>query len=307
VKKKTINQLVVEPESPGRILRVLLYIIEQKSERSLLLKELFENIVKNIITPLITITSQDEIYDIFPRYITPFQIQLKKLIEIVRSEGVETENQFEIMDVLDIKKFSRDLANMIEGDFRNEPEIADELADTIRTYKEYGITLLKNDKEKPDELENVLSYKIDIDDFQKYMSGSILAFFCTLTSVQSDKDTKGLLSIFFRIGRQYNHDLLDYVKTIDLLCNPEKADELKELIRRNPKMSQIIGRSLISNLPIDFKIQHRGQFVAIKYNGEIVAESDTLEQLHEQINRQGIEDDCYIEKIGYSYIAKVEL
>jgi hypothetical protein len=302
VKKKIINQLLVEPESPGR---VLLYIIEQKSERSLLLKELFENIVKNIITPLITITSQGEIYDIFPRYITPFQIQLKKLIEIVRSEGVETENQLEIMDVLDIKKFSRDLANMIEGDFRNEPEIADELADTIRTYKEYAITLLKNDKEKPDELENVLSYKIDIDDFQKYVSGSILAFFCTLASVQSD--TKGLLSVFFRIGKQYNHDLLDYVKTIDLLCNPEKADELKELIRRNPKMSEIIGRSLISSLPVDFKIQHRGQFVAIKYNGEIVAESDTLEQLHEQINRQGIEDDCYIERIGYSYIAKVEL
>ncbi|MGA9151376.1 MAG: hypothetical protein WBZ36_12425 [Candidatus Nitrosopolaris sp.] len=60
MKKKTINQLLVEPESPGRILRVLLYIIEQKSERSLLLKELFENIVKNIITLLITITSQDE-------------------------------------------------------------------------------------------------------------------------------------------------------------------------------------------------------------------------------------------------------
>lgn len=132
---------------------------------------------------------------------------------------METENQ---LDVSDINKFTEYFFNIIGRDFRTDPEIGDELVDTVRTYKEYTVSLLKNDVEKPDKLDQILSYKIDVDDFQKYISGSVLAFFCTLASVHAIGDAKGLLSIFFKIGKKYNRDLLDYVRTIDLLCNPDR-------------------------------------------------------------------------------------
>lgn len=72
VNKKAINQLLLEPENPGRIFTVLFHILEHKSEKSILLKELFKNIDKNIITPLIAITPRNQIENAFDRYVTPF-------------------------------------------------------------------------------------------------------------------------------------------------------------------------------------------------------------------------------------------
>jgi len=303
IKRKAINQMLVEPEELGTIFTSLYNIMTQESKQNILI-EVFQDITTNIIIPIIT-TSAEEIEDRFNRYITPFQSQLKKLIDIIKDNRLN-KNHLQSFNISDIENFSNDFYIMIENDFRNESFLK-EVSYTLKVYNEYSKTLLKNDIEKPDILDNVLSYRIDMNDLQKYVSGSILAFYCILFCISNRQETERLLPIVLKISEKYNHNLLNYVKTIDILCNRERIEEIKELIHTNAVVAEIIGKSLVADIPLEFKVQNIGRFIAINYNGSIVAKSDTLEGLHNEIDKKGIENDCYIDRIGYNTIAKIDL
>src|SRR5215211_856254 len=170
IKRKAINQMLVEPEELGTIFTSLYNIMTQESKQNILI-EVFQDITTNIIIPIIT-TSAEEIENRFNRYITPFQSQLKKLIDIIKDNRLN-KNHLQSFNISDIENFSNDFYIMIENDFRNESFLK-EVSYTLKVYNEYSKTLLKNDIEKPDILDNVLSYRIDMNDLQKYVSGSIL-------------------------------------------------------------------------------------------------------------------------------------
>src|SRR5215216_3783030 len=98
-----------------------------------------------------------------------------------------------------------------------------------------------------------------MNDQQKLVSGSVLSFYCIIASISLNHLIAGLLSNLLKVGEKYTYDLREYVDIIDLLSNPNKSKQYSELIRRSPNAASIIGKSLMSDLPQEFRLKNRGR------------------------------------------------
>ena len=75
----------------------------------------------------------------------------------------------------------------------------------------------------------------------------------------------------------------------------------QELIEVKPKM----GEQLIEQLPVDFKQRNLGKFIAITFEGQIVAVKESLESLNEYLAHNEPTEDYYLARIGYNSIAQI--
>jgi len=295
MKHRAIRQMLAPPKEIGNLFGILKRIADSE-----LLNEEMNDLTNNILIPILN-TPPLQIESTFDTYILSFKSKFKEIIEIIR-ESQEWNNEAEDYDV-DMERFSKDFTASTEFHLQDRPEISKRISHTIAVLFNYSKTLLSNDNSSPDALENVLLYKINLDDLEKYISGSMLAFLCILSLIH--KESKDL-HIFLSISDKYTRLLSSYVKVIDVLCNYSKIQEIKPLIHTNPIVAEVIGKSLVKELPLEYKSQHNGEFVAISYNdGSIIAESNSLKELHDRIDEKGIRDDYYIYRIGYDYIAKI--
>lgn len=73
----------------------------------------------------------------------------------------------------------------------------------------------------------------------------------------------------------------------------------------NVEVKAMLGRQIVSNLPLHFRMDNKGRFVAVTFTGNILAVCDTLEDLNKELVRKDIKENYYIERIGYSAIAQI--
>jgi len=73
----------------------------------------------------------------------------------------------------------------------------------------------------------------------------------------------------------------------------------------NAEKGVIIGKSLISQLSEEEHKKHFGKFVAITLKGDIISTKNTLKELNEDLARQDLSENYYIEQIGSESIAKI--
>ena len=66
-----------------------------------------------------------------------------------------------------------------------------------------------------------------------------------------------------------------------------------------------LGREIVSALPDHFKKRNHGRFVAVTFTAKILAVSDTLLDLNEELSKKRLKENYYIERIGYSTITQI--
>ena len=66
-----------------------------------------------------------------------------------------------------------------------------------------------------------------------------------------------------------------------------------------------LGKQIISELPVKFRLQNKGRFVAITFSRKVLAVCDTLEDLNKAIAKMTLKENYYIERIGYSTITQI--
>jgi len=66
-----------------------------------------------------------------------------------------------------------------------------------------------------------------------------------------------------------------------------------------------LGRQIISNLPMRFREENNGRFIAVTYTGKVLAVCNTLEALNKEIAKMHLKENYYIERLGYSTIAQI--
>jgi hypothetical protein len=71
------------------------------------------------------------------------------------------------------------------------------------------------------------------------------------------------------------------------------------------EMRARLGRQIVSNLPIQFRENNKGRFIAVTFRGRVLSVCDTLESLNRELAGRKIEENYYIERIGYTAIAQV--
>ena len=71
------------------------------------------------------------------------------------------------------------------------------------------------------------------------------------------------------------------------------------------EMRARLGRQIVSNLPIRFRENNKGRFIAVTFRGQVLSVCDTLESLNRELAGRKIEENYYIERIGYTAIAQV--
>jgi hypothetical protein len=67
-----------------------------------------------------------------------------------------------------------------------------------------------------------------------------------------------------------------------------------------------LGRQIVSKLlSPEAKSKYKGRFIAVTYTGKILAICDTLEVLNQRITKMHLEENYYIERVGYSTITQI--
>jgi len=316
-KSKVAGQLLLDPEDMGSLFRNLETVF--KTDSSSLFKEqligLFHEMFTNVIFPVAT-TSSEEIEDVFELYLSPFQIQLKKILELINAKEV-IGRDLERYESSEWESFFNEFQNRVISDSKHESALGN-LNEYLAAFSEYGRVISTNSELKPDVLDEVLSYKIDLNEMQKYILGSLMAFISILvvlgfkrnilySSPLQSIDWDTALSSILLVGTKNIGSLLAYMKTIDVLCNRERINELKELIHNNPKIAGIVGRVLIAELPIEYRINNIGRFIAIDYEGHVIDEANTLAELNDKLHKQKSRHDWYVARLGHSYLTRVDV
>ena len=79
-----------------------------------------------------------------------------------------------------------------------------------------------------------------------------------------------------------------------------------EVPKINPtELKAIKGMEIINAMPLEFKKRNRGKFIAITYTGKILLLSESLISLNEGLSKIEIDENYYIDKIGYKTITKI--
>ena len=66
-----------------------------------------------------------------------------------------------------------------------------------------------------------------------------------------------------------------------------------------------LGRKIISDLPFQLKFQNAGRFIAVFLNGEIIAITNTLEELDSILEEKQMSGDYYLGEIGKDSIGRM--
>ncbi|MPZ08358.1 MAG: hypothetical protein GEU26_18415 [Nitrososphaeraceae archaeon] len=309
LKSRSMKLLLVQPRQLGTIFENMM----QFQSGNQLVADAFSEMAQNIVYP-IAITPLDEFENTFERFLTPFQTEVTNILELISGQKIMGKKIHEI-EGNEFEKFIGQFQSMVERDSHTEPMLRN-VFDFVVALNEYVKVLITNSENKPDILDDVLAYKIDVNDLQKYVLGSLMAYFCFLILLAVSRGVYALpsqpnnldvlLPMVLSIGKRYNDLLLSYMKAIDALCNRQRINQIKPLIHTNPKIAGIVGRALISELPEDYKVKNRDRFIAIDYGGNIMVEADTLEELDAELDQKNVRIDCYIDRLGHNYITRLD-
>jgi len=81
--------------------------------------------------------------------------------------------------------------------------------------------------------------------------------------------------------------------------------EVRARLERQLEREVKLGEKLIDNLPSDFKSKNMGKFIAITYDGKILAVCDSLLELNEELCCIKPNENYYLARIGHSSICKL--
>ena len=112
-----------------------------------------------------------------------------------------------------VNDFYRGFDQAVKDDFKENSKIQEEIHHMLVVFNEYSHTLMANNDLKTERLEEVLSYRVNVNDLQKYISGSLLSFYCLLISSSFQPIIEGLVETFLRILRGFDTNLQEYGKS----------------------------------------------------------------------------------------------
>jgi len=97
---------------------------------------------------------------------------------------------------------------------------------------------------------------------------------------------------------------------ISPFCSKYDLDLWKSLLVDYEELSVVelkanMGRQIVSKLPVRFRKENRGRFIAVTFTGKVLVVSDTLEALNKEIAKKNMKENYYIERIGYESIAQI--
>ena len=66
-----------------------------------------------------------------------------------------------------------------------------------------------------------------------------------------------------------------------------------------------LGRQIVSKLPLQFRLENDGRFIAVTFTGKVLTVCDTLEALNKEIAEMHLKENYYIERFGHRIIAQI--
>jgi len=83
-------------------------------------------------------------------------------------------------------------------------------------------------------------------------------------------------------------------------CRSEGLEELSATDLR-----VMLGKQIIAQLPAHFRLENKGQFIAVTYTGKVLAVCNSLEALNGKIAQMHPKENYYIERLGHPTIAQI--
>ena len=66
-----------------------------------------------------------------------------------------------------------------------------------------------------------------------------------------------------------------------------------------------LGRKLVSKLPLKFREENRGKFVAVGLkSGKVLAIKDSLDSMNQELAVNRPNEDYYLEHLGFEYVTE---
>jgi hypothetical protein len=112
-----------------------------------------------------------------------------------------------------------------------------------------------------------------------------------------NKEATGYSSCFGFYGRRLLANKYDCGLRRPLSVNPEEPNAVE--------FRAMIGRTIVSALKKQFRIENNGKFVAVAYTGRVLAVCGNLEELNQKIAGMQLKENYYIERLGHSTITQI--
>ena len=80
-----------------------------------------------------------------------------------------------------------------------------------------------------------------------------------------------------------------------------QAEEESEL-----EMQAKLGEAAVLRLPVKFRQENHGRYIAITFSAKILAVSDTLEELNQKLADMELSENYYLHRIGFPTITEID-
>jgi len=112
-----------------------------------------------------------------------------------------------------------------------------------------------------------------------------------------DKEGTGYSSCFGFYGRRLLANKYDFGLRRPLSVNVDEPNAVE--------FRAMLGRTIVSTLKKQFRIENNGKFVAVTYTGKVLAVCSSLEELNPKIAGMHLKENYYVERLGHSTIAQI--
>jgi hypothetical protein len=190
-----------------------------------MLKELMKEIEDKTIVPLLK-SNVDDIEIKFNEIRPTMDLWLKQFSRTILQDQVSEENDLLKIAKLNVEGYKA-TKHIVESRLDLSSDIRQKIVQIIDNLNDYDDMLLDIAIKRPEQFKLALE-KIDLDDLQKNLLDTYMAFFSILYIIKKKEYDKEKLSKLANLAKEYSEEMESYVDTIDILSNPKTIESIRK-------------------------------------------------------------------------------